>query len=181
MIQKSKIALTLSAAAAAFALAGCAQPGYNQGYNQAGYNQAGYTPGYAPPPPANTGYQTAPNTTMAPPGSVFYGRVESIQPIQSTSQSSGILGTVLGGAAGGLVGHQIGGGTGQTVATIGGAVLGAVAGNQVEKRVGSNTSTVYRVNVRLDDGRVATVTQSDANGLAIGARVQVANDRATPI
>lgn len=177
MIQNTRILMTLSAAAVAAAMAGCAQPGYNSGYGQ----PAGYNTGYQAPPPPNTGYQTGSNTYMAPQGSVFYGRIESIEPVQNTSQSSGILGTVLGGAAGGLIGHQIGGGTGNTVATIGGAVLGAVAGNQVEKRAGTNVSTIYRVNVRLDDGRVASVTQTDANGLGIGQRVQVANDRATPI
>ncbi len=169
MHMKSSSLLAAAVAATTLALAGCAQPGYNTGYNQ-GYN--------APPPPATQSAQGA-NTYMAPAGSVFYGRVESIQPYSNTTQSSGILGTVLGGAAGGLVGHQIGGGSGQTVATIGGAVLGAVAGNQVEKRVGSNTSTAYRVNVRLDDGRIASGRQSDINGLQVGARVQVANDRAS--
>ncbi|MGH8785931.1 MAG: glycine zipper 2TM domain-containing protein [Cupriavidus necator] len=151
--------------AAAAVLAGCAAP-YNSGYNT-GYN--------APPP----GYQT-PSTSQAPAGSVYYGRVESIEPITSTQGSSGILGTVIGGAAGGLLGHQIGGGRGQTAATIGGAVVGAVAGNQIEKRAGSNTQTAYRVNVRLDDGRMATVTQSNLGNLQVGMRARVANDMAQP-
>ncbi|SCU92153.1 conserved exported hypothetical protein [Cupriavidus necator] len=151
--------------AAAAVLAGCAAP-YNSGYNT-GYN--------APPP----GYQT-PSTSQAPAGAVYYGRVESIEPITSTQGSSGLLGTVIGGAAGGLLGHQIGGGRGQTAATIGGAVVGAVAGNQIEKRAGSNTQTAYRVNVRLDDGRMATVTQSSLGNLQVGMRARVANDMATP-
>lgn len=151
--------------AAAAVLAGCAAP-YDSGYNT-GYN--------APPP----GYQT-PNTSQAPAGAVYYGRVESIEPITSTQGGSGLLGTVIGGAAGGLLGHQIGGGRGQTAATIGGAVVGAVAGNQIEKRAGSNTQTAYRVNVRLDDGRIATVTQSSLGNLQVGMRARVANDMATP-
>ena len=106
----------------------------------------------------------------APAGSVFYGRVESIEPLTNTRESSGIVGTLLGSAAGG----------GRppdrrrfrtTIATIGGAVLSAVAGN-VSKRVGSSTSTAYRVNVRTDDGRLATVTQSDVSALRVGARAQ---------
>lgn len=152
--------------AAAAVLAGCAAPPYDSGYNT-GYN--------APPP----GYQT-PNTSQSPAGAVYYGRVESIEPITNTQNSSGLLGTVIGGAAGGLLGHQIGGGRGQTAATIGGAVVGAVAGNQIEKRAGSNTQTAYRVNVRLDDGRVATVTQSSLGNLQVGMRARVANDMATP-
>lgn len=155
--------------AAAAALAGCAAP-YGSGYDQ------GYNTGYNAPPP---GYQT-PNTSQAPAGAVYYGRVESIEPVTTTQGSSGLLGTVIGGAAGGLLGHQIGGGRGQTAATIGGAVVGAVAGNQIEKRAGSNTQTVYRVNVRLDDGRLATVTQSNLGSLQVGMRARVANDMATP-
>jgi len=158
--------LALAAATLAVGLAGCAAPG-------------GYNGGYNAPPPPSAGYPAS-NTTQAPPGSVFYGRVESIEPVTSTQRSSGILGTVLGGAAGGLLGHQIGGGRGQTAATIGGAVVGAVAGHQVEKHVGTATDTVYRVNVRLDDGRLATVTQRDVSSLRVGARAQVANDMATP-
>lgn len=158
----------LGALALAAGLAGCAQPGYG------GYGN------YSTAPPQAGYEQPGTNTYQAPAGSVFTGRVESIEPIQTTQGSSGILGTVIGGAAGGLLGHQIGGGRGQTAATIIGAVGGAVAGNQVEKRAGSSTSTVYRVNVRLDDGRVATVTQSNIGNLRVGDRARVANDMATP-
>lgn len=91
-----------------------------------------------------------------------------------------IAGTAIGAVAGGLLGNQIGGGRGRTAATVGGAVLGAVAGNQVEKRTGNNTTTVYRVNVRLDDGRMATVTQRDIGALRVGDRARVANDMAMP-
>ncbi|WP_420992798.1 glycine zipper 2TM domain-containing protein [Cupriavidus sp. 30B13] len=184
-----KTLLGVAAAAAVAGLAGCAAPGgygggynggYGGGYNapppQAGYQQPGYQQGYPQP-----GYQQpGPATYQAPAGSVFYGRVESIEPV-TTQQggSSGLLGTVIGGLAGGLLGHQIGGGTGNTVATIGGAVLGGVAGNQVERRV-DGPETVYRVNVRLDDGRLATVTQRNVGNLRVGARAQVANDMATP-
>lgn len=168
MQYQSKSWLIIGALAGSAVLAGCAQPGYG-GYGN--YNTA---------PPPGGGYQnTAAPTYQAPAGSVFVGRVESIEPISTTQGSSGILGTVIGGAAGGLLGHQIGGGTGQTVATIGGAVAGAVAGNQIEKRAGSNTQTVYRVNVRLDDGRMASVTQSQIGNLRVGDRARVANDMAT--
>jgi uncharacterized protein YcfJ len=35
--------------------------------------------------------------------------------------------------AGGLLGHQVGGGKGKTLATVGGAVAGGYVGNQVQK------------------------------------------------
>ena len=41
-----------------------------------------------------------------------------------------IVGTLIGGAAGGIAGHQIGKGSGRTVATIGGAAGGAYLGNE---------------------------------------------------
>ena len=39
---------------------------------------------------------------------------------------------------GGVVGHQIGGGSGQTVATIGGAALGAFVGSRVGRKMDNN-------------------------------------------
>ncbi|TDN70199.1 glycine zipper 2TM domain-containing protein [Paraburkholderia sp. BL10I2N1] len=131
----------------------------------------------APPPPAAP---LPPGVSQAPVGSVFYGRVESIEPVTQQTGSSGVLGTVIGGVAGGVLGNQIGGGTGRTIATIGGAVAGGVAGNQLERRANSGTETIYRVNVRLDDGRLATVTQRDLGNLRVGDRAQVANDMAMP-
>ncbi len=160
-----KTLLGTAALAAAIGTAGCAAPGGGYGYGA-----------------TNTGYQTGQGAYQAPAGSVFYGRVEAIEPIQQPrGASSGLLGTVIGGLAGGLLGHQIGGGRGQTIATIGGAVAGGVAGNQIEQRATGGMETVYRVHVRLDDGRMATVTQRQANNLQVGQRVQVANDMASPI
>ena len=40
-----------------------------------------------------------------------------------------IAGTAIGAVAGGLLGSQIGGGTGRTLATVGGAAAGGYAGN----------------------------------------------------
>lgn len=161
-----KTLLGAATLAAAIGVAGCAQPGGGYGYGA---------------PATNPGYQTS-GAYQAPAGSVFYGRVEAIEPVQQPrGASSGMLGTVIGGLAGGLLGHQIGGGRGQTIATIGGAVAGGVAGNQIEQRATGGMETVYRVHVRLDDGRMATVTQRQANNLRVGDRVQVANDTATPI
>jgi outer membrane lipoprotein SlyB len=131
----------------------------------------------SPPPPAAP---LPPGVSQAPAGSVFYGSVESIEPVTQQTGSSGVLGTVIGGVAGGVLGNQIGGGTGRTIATIGGVVAGGVAGNQLERRANSGTETLYRVNVRLEDGRLATVTQRNPGNLRVGDRAQVANDMATP-
>ena len=44
-----------------------------------------------------------------------------------------IAGTAIGAVAGGLLGHQVGGGRGKTLATVGGAVAGGYVGNRVQK------------------------------------------------
>lgn len=56
--------------------------------------------------------------------------VQRQAPVQDEKR---IAGTVLGGVAGGLLGSQIGGGSGQKVATVLGAAGGAYAGNQAQK------------------------------------------------
>lgn len=44
-----------------------------------------------------------------------------------------ITGTAIGAVAGGLLGHQIGGGKGRDLATVGGAVAGGVIGHKVQR------------------------------------------------
>ncbi len=50
-----------------------------------------------------------------------------------TEDHDRVAGTLIGAVAGGVIGHQIGGGNGKTLATVGGAVAGGYAGNQVQK------------------------------------------------
>ncbi len=56
--------------------------------------------------------------------------------------TSGIAGTVLGGAAGGLLGNQFGKGQGKTAMTAAGAVGGAVGGHELAK--GNDTTVTYQ-------------------------------------
>jgi uncharacterized protein YcfJ len=58
-----------------------------------------------------------------------------------------IAGTAIGAVAGGLLGHQIGGGSGRDLATIGGAAAGGYAGNQVQKNM-QEKDTVSRTETR---------------------------------
>jgi outer membrane lipoprotein SlyB len=96
------------------------------------------------------------------------GRVEAVTPVQREAQASGI-GAVAGAVVGGLVGNQFGGGDGNTLATIAGMVGGGWAGNTVEKRM--KTETVYRVEVRMENGSLRTLEQTQP--VAVGARVTV--------
>lgn len=96
------------------------------------------------------------------------GVVESVQAVKVKGEASGV-GAVAGGVLGGVVGNQFGGGNGRTAMTVLGAVGGGVAGHEIEKNV--KAKTVYSVRVRMEDGSLRTLQQSQAP--AIGARVKV--------
>jgi outer membrane lipoprotein SlyB len=72
---------------------------------------------------------------------------------------------------GGVVGHQFGGGRGKDAMTVVGAVGGAVAGHQIEKQ--ARAKVVYRVDVRMEDGSLRSITQSTAPTFPVGAKVRV--------
>ncbi len=56
-----------------------------------------------------------------------------------------ITGTAIGAVLGGVLGHQIGGGKGKDLATVGGAVAGGVAGHKIQRHRQERTRTVERV------------------------------------
>ena len=113
------------------------------------------------------GCETTPAFQVAQPASRD-GTVESI--VQDTVQRGNAAAATIGGAViGGLLGNQIGGGSGQTAATIVGAGGGAFVGNQAAQR----QTLVWRIGVRYDDGSLATIQQTTAPALRIGDRVRV--------
>ena len=61
-----------------------------------------------------------------------------------------IIGTGIGAVAGGLLGHQVGGGKGKTLATVGGAVAGGYVGNRVQKNA-QNQKAHYTTERRSQD------------------------------
>ncbi|TAM58262.1 MAG: glycine zipper 2TM domain-containing protein [Rhodanobacter sp.] len=61
-----------------------------------------------------------------------------------------LIGTGIGAVAGGLLGHQVGGGKGKTLATVGGAVAGGYVGNRVEKHQ-QDKKTYYTTERRCHD------------------------------
>ena len=131
-------------------LGGCASPGY----------------------PTSSSYPT--NTT----GYAGYGVIQSVELVQQ--QQSGIagsgigVGTIAGGVVGGILGNQVGGGTGQTAATIGGVAAGAYLGHQLEKNQ-QGSGAVYKFTVRMDNGSYQTLTQSMSDNFQVGERVRVQN------
>ena len=139
----------LAAAVAAVALAGCAAPGY---YQPA---QGSYPAGN----PGNAGYAQ-------------FGRVADVRFLQG-SGSSGVAGTVIGGAVGGIAGHQVGGGSGRTAATIIGAVGGALVGRAIEQNNSRGGQGVYRVMVQMDDGGSRQFDYAEPPNVQVGERVRV--------
>ena len=96
------------------------------------------------------------------------GVVESVQAVKLKGKGSGV-GAVAGGVVGGVVGNQFGKGKGRTAMTVLGAVGGGFAGHEIEKNV--KAKTVFSVKLRMDDGALLTLQQSQAP--AVGARVKV--------
>jgi outer membrane lipoprotein SlyB len=96
------------------------------------------------------------------------GVIESVRAVQKKGEGTG-LGAVAGGVVGGVVGNQFGKGSGRSAMTVLGAVGGGVAGNEIEKR--SRSTTVYQVQVRMDDGSVRSFERQAA--LAAGTRVTI--------
>ncbi|MBD8899826.1 glycine zipper 2TM domain-containing protein [Rhodanobacter sp. DHG33] len=86
----------------------------------------------------------------AAPAGPEYAQVVSVTPVRATAASQqvchnvvvnqaappkdqhNIAGTAIGAVAGGLLGHMVGGGKGNTLATVAGAVGGGYAGNRIE-------------------------------------------------
>ncbi|MGH8190466.1 MAG: glycine zipper 2TM domain-containing protein [Rhodanobacteraceae bacterium] len=151
-------------AVAALLLASCA-PAYNT------------RPGYGPPPGA---YGAPP-----PPGPGYAGRgqcyqgcgyVRDIREVQLGNSNGATLGTVIGAVVGGLVGHQFGGGKGKTAATVAGAVGGGFAGHAIGERTG-NGNYGWQVEVQLNNGQYATVTQRNPPQVRVGDYVMIRGDQ----
>lgn len=99
------------------------------------------------------------------------GTVISVRAIQ-VRDSNASTGTALGGIAGGVAGSQIGRGTTAGVlGAVGGALIGGAAGNMAQKGLSSQQG--YEYVVRLDSGRVVTLTQGNDVLLASGQRCMV--------
>ena len=139
--------LTLAAVTAmgAMTLGGCANEPYN------GNNYTGAQAGQAQ--------------------SVSYGTITAIRAVKIESNGTSGFGGVGGAVLGGLLGHQVGGGSGQTIATAIGALGGAVAGNRVE--ASSDRTNGMEVQVKRDDGRNVVVVQQADNTYLVGQRVRL--------
>jgi outer membrane lipoprotein SlyB len=128
------------------------------------------------------GSTTTTTTTTVPvstPVSSSYGVVDSIQMVQvETEKKNSGVGAVAGAVVGGVLGNTVGGGVGKAVATAAGVVGGAVIGNKIEQN--NDTTQIhqtYQIVVRLDSGGYQTVNQEAIEGMQVGSRVHVENNR----
>jgi outer membrane lipoprotein SlyB len=99
------------------------------------------------------------------------GVVEAINAVKVQGKTNGV-GAVAGGVGGALVGNQIAGGRDRTLGGVAGAIGGGLLGNAIEKH--ERATTVFDVNVRMDDGSLRTVRESTAP--AVGEKVRVESD-----
>lgn len=85
------------------------------------------------------------------------------------ANSEGKTGRLAGGVAGGAAGSMIGGSSGsRVIGAVGGALIGGIAGSAAETKLSEQTGMEYIV--KLDNGRVVTITQGTDNVLSVGQR-----------
>ena len=113
---------------------------------------------------------SAPKARAGAAACVGCGTVESINLVETPAKSTGV-GAVAGGLTGALLGNQIGRGDGRTVMTIAGGAGGAYLGNKIEQNTHRTSS--YKIVVRLENGGLRTIYQSEAPGVAVGSQVQI--------
>lgn len=101
---------------------------------------------------------------------VRMGYVESVRNVTIEGTRSGV-GTLSGAALGGLAGSNVGGGRGRIAGAIGGAVVGGVVGSAVEE--GVTRQPGLEITVRLDSGRMVSVTQAADESFYPGDRVRL--------
>jgi uncharacterized protein YcfJ len=78
---------------------------------------------------------------------------EQVTHTKPVKDQNRLLGTGIGALVGGVLGHQIGGGSGKTLATVAGAGVGGYAGNKIQQNAQQNdtyTTTEQRCNTVYD-------------------------------
>lgn len=105
------------------------------------------------------------------------GYVRDIREVQLRQSNNGaVLGTVIGALVGGALGNQVGKGDGRKAATVAGAVAGGFAGHAVGERSG-NGDYGWQVQVQLNNGQYATVTQHNPPQVRVGDYVMIRGDQ----
>lgn len=111
---------------------------------------------------------TASQTASIKSACAHCAKVLAVIAVEREGASTG-LGVVAGGVLSAWVGNQVGGGSGRTATTVLGAVGGGWAGNEAEKKM--KKYTVYRIQMRMDDGSTRTMEQMSS--VAVGEKVVI--------
>ena len=136
---------------------------------------SGPTPLYPPQAAPSAVPAAAPSYAQSGPACPSCGVVTSVRAYRQKPRKS-VVGMVGGGVLGAVVGNEIG--NGSTLATLGGAAGGAYLGNKVGQKMES--STRYRVVVRMDGGGTRTVSYAQRPGFEVGSHVRLENGRLMP-
>ena len=105
--------------------------------------------------------------------SVNYGTILRVDLVTIEGTQTG-AGTLAGAAMGGALGSAVGGGSGQTIATVGGAIVGGITGAAIEK--GVTTVQGVELEVQLDNGELLVVVQENDAVYKVGDRIRVLRD-----
>jgi outer membrane lipoprotein SlyB len=103
------------------------------------------------------------------PGVIVAKRVVQVNAKNPENQNDPDIGMLGGGVAGAVLGSQIGSGSGSIVAGTLGALGGAAAGHFAQKKLTEQQG--YEYQVKLDDGRLLTLTQGRDPDMFVGQRV----------
>ena len=122
---------------------------------------AGCGPDYSPNTYASSAVQQA--------NKVDQGVVVGVREVGVSA--AGTAGAAVGGAGGGIAGAQAGSGATSAFGALGGALVGGIAGSAAEHVVGDTRAFEYIV--RKPSGDLLSVTQKDAEPLAVGQKVLV--------
>lgn len=138
---------------------------------------AAYPPPAAPLASYPAAYPAAAPVAAAPVG-VEYGRVASIQVLQTTAAGprNNVPGAILGAVAGALVGNAVGRSLGGVSARDTSTVVGGIGGLAVGSQLGGPPvagAPVYRVTVQTDQGVIRVFDVPSPGDLRVGDRVRV--------
>lgn len=157
----TRAALALVGLVGIAALAGCGRGG-NQQAQAMPANMATSAATAQLPPDANGAQSTANGAPQVATAQPQFAQVVAVRPVTESVTTSKprqvcrdeqvavpetykdqhqIGGAVVGGLIGALAGHQIGGGKGKTLATVGGAAAGAFAGHEIQKKHQEDNAT----------------------------------------
>lgn len=117
------------------------------------------------------GEGAAPVSSAGESSSARYGRVTGLETVQVDKDYKFGIGTVVGAVAGGIIGHQFGGGTGQTLLTIGGTLAGAAAGTAAESKL--KKQDAQKVTIAMQSGGTVVIIQPMDSRLRNGMNVQI--------